>query len=324
MGHMSDLTSPKIIIAGAGSIGCFVGGLLLSGGRDVCFFGRARITEQLKEFGLTLTDFTGMHVEIKVPENALTISPKDLSKADIILVCVKGSATPTIAEQIKIHAKPSAIVVSLQNGVRNAEVLREHLDGWDVRAGMVPFNVVQLGEGKFHRGTSGDIIVESGIPEFGDILTVHHLVTQINADMQSVLWGKLLLNLNNALNALSDLPLVEQLGDQVWRRKFANLMTEALMVIRAEGINPKPPSPVPAWIIPHILRLPTPLFRIIAKQMLSIDPKARSSMWEDLQQGRKTEIDDFQGEIIRLGEKHRIPTPLNSATHDEIIERENA
>ena len=136
--------------------------------------------------------------------------------------------------------------------------------------------------------------------------------------MDSILWGKLLVNLNNALNALSDMPLLDQLDDRKWRTRMADQWDEALTVMRAAGISPKPPTPAPPGLIPPILRLPTPLFRLIAKQMLTIDPQARSSMWEDLQRGRKTEVDELQGEIVRLGKKHGIPTPENARTYDEI------
>lgn len=315
--------NPNIVIAGAGSIGCFVGGLLLAGGRNVKFLGRQRIANELEESGLHLSDFSGMSANIAADIHVSTDATV-LAEADIVLVSVKSSATRKIAEEIKTHSNPGTIVVSLQNGVRNADVLREHLPELDVRAGMVPFNVVQMGDGHFHKGTSGEMVVELGIADISQILTVEHLETKASSDMQSVLWGKLLVNLNNALNALSNVPLVEQLSNRKWRLKLAAQMSEGLSVLKAEGITPTPPSPVPAWVLPYILRLPTSLFRAVAKQMLAIDPKARSSMWEDLQKGRNTEIDELQGEIIRLGEKHGIPTPVNASVAEEIKVLENA
>ena len=313
---------PKIVVAGAGSIGCFVGGLLQSAGCDITFLGRQRIADELSENGLHLSDYAGLKKQVAHDKIRIKTDPATLSDAQIVLVCVKSGATPKIAEEIKKHCPPGAIVASLQNGVRNASVLKEHLANYDVRAGMVPFNVVQMGQGRFHRGTSGDMIVEAGSPNIAAILDVENLKTRASHDMQSVLWGKLLVNLNNALNALSGVPLVEELSSREWRLKLASQMTEGLAVMKAEGITPKPPSPVPACVLPHILRLPTPIFRAVAKQMLAIDPQARSSMWEDLQQGRKTEIDELQGEIISLGEKHGIPTPMVKAIAAEIKKME--
>ena len=303
--------NPKIVIAGAGSIGCFVGGLLAKSELDISLLARDYLISEIAEFGLQITDYTGLNESLQASQFTMTSDPKLLSHAHIILVCVKSAGTAEIAKLIKKHAPKGAIIISLQNGINNSDTLKDSLDGFDVRAGMVPFNVVKLGNGRFHRGSSGAIIVEAGDPEVSEILNVDGLEVLASGAMKSVLWGKLLLNLNNALNALSDMPLVDQLADRNWRRQFATLMDEAIRVLNAEGIKPKPPAPVPAFVIPYILRLPTPLFRLVAKQMLSIDPMARTSMWEDIQAGRKTEIDEFQGEVIRLGEKHSIATPAN-------------
>ncbi|MGI9349998.1 MAG: 2-dehydropantoate 2-reductase [Rhizobiaceae bacterium] len=316
------MDNTKIIIAGAGSVGCFVGGLLAAAKREVTFLGRKRITEDINRFGLHLTDFSGMDVKLDSGALVTSITPEILSSADVILVCVKSGATIEMGELIGNYARDSAVVVSLQNGVNNADTLRGLLPEYDVRAGMVSFNVVQMGKGRFHRGTSGKIVIEAGDPELAPLLGIQNLPVQSDGDMKSVLWGKLLVNLNNALNALSGLPLVDELADRNWRLKLAEQMSEALQAMKAENIAPRPPSPVPAWILPHILRLPTPVFRLVAKQMLSIDPAARSSMWEDLKNGRKTEIGELQGEIVRLGEKHGIPTPENHAVMGQIYERE--
>lgn len=313
---------PRIVVAGAGSIGCFVGGLMLANGRDVSFLGRERIAGELKTHGLTLTDYAGLETHIAPVHIDIDVAPQVLAKADVILVTVKSGATFEIANLIATHAPPSAIVISLQNGVRNAETLRKALPEMDVRAGMVPFNVVHLADGHFHRGTSGGLVVETGTPDIARTLQSEHLQASSSADMEAVQWGKLLINLNNGLNALSGIPLVEQLSQRGWRKKFAEQMDEAIAVLSAEGIEPSPPSPVPAWMVPHILRLPTFLFRLVAKQMLAIDPQARSSMWEDIRLGRKTEIDELQGEIVRLGEKHGIPTPANRRVMQQIREIE--
>lgn len=313
----------KIVIAGAGSIGCFVGGLLHAGGQNVHFLARPRIQQEITEHGLLLTDYAGMTISTAGPALNFTHDPKLLENADAVLVTVKSGATPDIAALIREHCQPKTIVVSLQNGIRNAETLAGHLPGFDIRAGMVPFNVVHLGKGKFHRGTSGAIVVEEGLPDVSSTLQVPHLAVKAETNMQSVLWGKLLINLNNALNALSGKTLYEQLSDRDWRVLMAAQMREGLNVLKANQIPTNPPAPVPASVIPHILRLPTPLFRMVAKSMLAIDPQARSSMWEDLKIGRKTEIDELQGEIIRLGQQSGVPTQINERVMAHIREAES-
>ena len=240
----------------------------------------------------------------------LTEDPACLGEADVVLVCVKSPATAQMAKAIAAHANPEVPVASLQNGVENAATLRAELPGYDVRAAMVPFNVVPKGNGHYHRATSGDIVVEAGPPDLGDFLSVPFLTVRSTEDIVAVQWGKLLLNLNNALNALSGLKLQDQLKDRAWRRLMADQMAEALAVLKTAGIMVQSTTPLPAWMVPYVLRLPTPVFTRIAAQMLTIDPEARTSMAYDLMANRKTEIDSLQGVIVQLGQQHGVATPI--------------
>ncbi len=88
------------------------------------------------------------------------------------------------------------------------------------------------------------------------------------------------MNLNNAPNALSNLPLAEQLADRKWRQLVADQMSEALNIMTAHGIERAKIQGVKPALLPWILRLPNFLFRVVARKMLAIDPRARSSMWE--------------------------------------------
>jgi 2-dehydropantoate 2-reductase len=129
-------------------------------------------------------------------------------------------------------------------------------------------------------------------------------------DMTGVLWGKLLLNLNNALNALAGIPLQAELADKRWRRLLARQIEEGLTALKAAGIRAARIEGVPPGAIPRILRLPDWLFRRVARRMLAIDPEARSSMWEDLERRRPTEIDFLQGAVLALAAKSRVRAPL--------------
>ncbi|WP_412555666.1 2-dehydropantoate 2-reductase [Shimia sp. MIT1388] len=316
-------SAPRTVVAGAGSIGCFVGGMLARSGHDVTLLLRAGTAEEITQNGLTLTDFGGLDAALAPDRFAMSTDPACLAAADIVLVTVKSGATEEMAAQIAAHAPEEAVVVSLQNGVENAARLREMLPGWDVRAGMVPFNVVWVGGGRFHRGTSGDIIIESGQGHIGRQLSVPDLHVHEHGDIAAVQWGKLLINLNNALNALSGLPLQAQIGDRGWRRLMAAQMTEALAVLRAADVAfQNPVAKVPMELVPRILRLPTWVFRLVAKTMLSIDPNARSSMWEDLEKGRGTEIDELQGKIVRLARRANVAAPINAGIAEMIREVE--
>ncbi|WP_170426639.1 2-dehydropantoate 2-reductase [Ruegeria arenilitoris] len=300
----------KIVIAGAGSIGCYCGALLADAGHSVTLLGRARILDPIRDSGLTITDFSGLRRHVKAENLTLSESPECLSEAEVVIVTVKAAATADMAGEIARFAPPSAPVLSWQNGMENARVLRAALPDHDVRAGMVPFNVVPPEPACFHRATSGEIVIQSGPGGLGQTLSSTELPVIESDQIEAVQWGKLVINLNNALNALSGMTLKEQLMDRKWRGLMADQMVEALTVLRAAGYPVASTTPLPAWMTPHILRLPTPLFSRIAARMLTIDPSARTSMAYDLMAGRVTEIDSLQGEIIRIGAQNGCPTPI--------------
>ena len=304
--------SPVIVVAGAGSIGCFVGGQLAAAGRDVRFLGRDRIVDELRSHGLSLSDRSGARLRLEPERIAVTSDPaKALADADVVLVTVKSSGTREMARTLARLAPAHAIVVSLQNGVDNASILREELPAHSVVAGMVPFNVVALGEGCLHRGTDGDIVIDAAASPLAATLSTPQMRIRMHPDMIAVAWGKLLINLNNALNALAGLPLREEISDRRWRVLLASCIDEALAALRASGIRPARVGAIPPSLLPSILRLPDALFRIVAAAQLRIDPKARSSMQDDLTQRRATEIDQLQGAVVALASRHGLRAATN-------------
>jgi 2-dehydropantoate 2-reductase len=298
-------------IAGAGSIGCFVGGMLAAGGRRVALLARSRVIVEIEANGLRPTSFEGFDQTIAASQFALSENPSVFGDAGVVLVTVKSADTADMADAIARHAPPDVVIVSLQNGVGNVAVLRNRLPGRRVLGGMVPFNVIALGNGRFHRATSGDIVIAQDEGRLAEKLSVAGLTIRPTDNIDGVQWGKLVLNLNNALNALADLPLRRQLGLRTWRRLFADQMAEGLAAIRAEGIKPVSPTPIPVSLMPPLLRLPNFIFEAMLGRTMKIDPEARSSMWEDLQRRRRTEIDYLQGVITEIAERRGLKAPLS-------------
>jgi 2-dehydropantoate 2-reductase len=293
----------RILVAGAGSVGCHAGGCLARAGFPVTLLLRPRLAESLGG-GLHLSDLDGADWHLPPGTVRLaTDAAAAMEDAGLVLVTVKGGDTDNIAHLLAAFAPADAPVVSLQNGIGNAERLAALLPDRRVLAGMVPFNIVQMPGGRFHRGTSGTVMLADDLPGLAAALNVPGWPVMGQADMQAVLWGKLLLNLNNGLNALSGLPLVQQVADRRWRFLLAAQMAEALALLHQAGIRPAKVSGVKPALLPFVLRLPDWLFRRVAASMLRMDPLARSSMWEDLQRGRKTEIDRLQGAVLDLAKR---------------------
>lgn len=305
------ISNRPIGIAGAGGIGCFVGGMLSTAGRRVALLARPRVIAEIEAQGLRLTSFEGLDRNVGAGQLGLSEDPSIFGDVGAVLVTVKSADTADMADIIAKFAPPDAVIVSLQNGVGNVAVLRQRLPGRRVLGGMVPFNVVSAGEGRFHRATSGDIVIEQDDTGTAGQLSVAGLKMRPSKNIAGVQWGKLLVNLNNAINALADVPLRRQLSQRAWRLLFAEQMAEGLAAIRAEGIVPVSSTPIPANWTPHLLRLPDPLFALLLGSTMKIDPEARSSMWEDLQRGRRTEIDYLQGVITEIADRRGLQVPLS-------------
>ena len=310
---MSDSGS-RICIFGAGSIGCYVGGRLAAAGAKVSFVGRERLASEITNHGLRLTDYLGSEVRL-IPEDVdYRSDPAIAAEADLILVTVKSGATAEAGRALAGLVKLNAVIVSFQNGIGNDQMLRAALPDGIVLAGMVPFNVIQRGEGHFHQGTQGalDIQQHPALAPFLEDFARAGLPLHQHADLASVQWAKLLLNLNNAINALSGLPLKRVLSQRDYRRCLALAQREALEVLDAAGIRPAKLTPLPPDWFPLVLGLPDALFRVLTSRMMAIDPLARTSMLDDLDAGRITEVDWLNGEILRLAASIGRPASVNA------------
>lgn len=303
----------RICIYGAGAVGCYLGGRLRAGGSDVAFVARPGIAAALLRHGLALSHYDGG--DWRVPAASVTVSTRPAAAADaaLVLVTVKSGATAQAAAELAQVLTANALVVSFQNGLGNAGTLRAALPGRTVLAGMVPFNVVARGPGAFHQASAGGLDSEDAAalaPFLADFARAGLPLVR-HRDMLPVQWGKLLLNLNNPVNALADLPLKQELAQLSYRRCLALAQDEALRLLRRARIAPARLTPLPPHWIPPLLRLPDPLFAMLAPRMLAVDPLARSSMSDDLAAGRPTEIEAINGEIVRLAATLGTTAPVN-------------
>ncbi|MGV3683841.1 MAG: 2-dehydropantoate 2-reductase [Acidovorax sp.] len=305
----------NFIVLGAGAIGCYVGGRLAAQGQSVCFVGRPHAMEPLAREGLTVTDLDGYRVHVLPAQLRLagTLAEAAPSPGTVILLCVKSGATDSAARELAAACVPGTPVISLQNGVDNVARIAAQAPALNALAGMVPYNVVLRGA-QVHRATAGAIQLQrdAATEPVAAVFNAAGLATVLPEDIRAVQWGKLLLNLNNPVNALSNLPLREELLDRDCRQVFAALQTEALGVMQRAGIAPAQVTAVSPRMLPRVMRLPNWLFTRLAKRMLQIDATARSSMWDDLEAGRVTEIDAICGAVVRLAAQHGAQAPLSA------------
>jgi 2-dehydropantoate 2-reductase len=288
---------------------------LQSAGAEVVLVGRPRMLAALTTHGLMLTDLDGRRQTLAPAALKLHSGVSPGPKPALVLLCVKSGATAAAAAELGAALPAGTPVLSLQNGVANADTGRRSAPGLRWLAGMVPFNIAELGPGQLHRGTAGRLAAQDdpALQAWWPVFAAAGLPLTLHADMRSMLWGKLLLNLNNPVNALSGLPLRAQLLDAGHRRTLAALQREALAALKAAGIRPAKVGAVAPAVLPWVLRLPDWLFQRLAQRMLRMDERARSSMADDLALGRPPEIDALCGEVVRLAQAHGRGAPLNAA-----------
>ncbi|KAJ3108601.1 hypothetical protein HDU96_007476 [Phlyctochytrium bullatum] len=199
----------------------------------------------------------------------------------------------------------------------------------DVHDAVIFQNVVEPEEGWWHVGSLGGGCC---LPEVGEgktrwlawWLRRTGIKCEVEEDVEGVVYGKLLINLVNAISALSSLTLRSVMLSEPHRKILAMCQLEALQVYRAAGIVPTNRLAVPVDLLPWYMMLPNEVFELTIDKVFGINEKASCSMYEDIRHGRKTEIEFFQGEISRLGRLHGIQTTVCDRVSERLmaLERE--
>ena len=310
----------KHTVFGAGLIGGFLGGVLTSLDLDTTLVCRPAVKKKLAK-GLLLTDYSENKTIVKqlqlIDNEDLATKRLENQACDFLWITVKCTAMESVSQELHPYVGPNTIILCCQNGLGSDQVIKKQFPDNTVLRVMVPFNVAEPKAGHLHRGSEGTMYIEK-TPAAAE--TIKALTQQINqpimrvkqtTNMDSILWAKLQLNLGNSVNALADIPVKSMLEQRTYRLVNAALMKELLAVTKALKVDLPKLTAAPAQYIPTILSLPSFIYKRITKRVLAIDPTVRSSMWWDLSQGKKTEIDHLNGAVVRAAEKLGIPCHAN-------------
>lgn len=294
----------KVAILGAGAIGCFVGAAWGGAIGSMTLVGRPALKQALD--GRPLSIDGALPVSVDVRTDALA-----LAQADVIVLTMKSRGLKAAMDQISEHVSKGAVLISLLNGTAPVRDLRARFPDRDVIAGMVPFNVVWADDTQLHQSGSGQIALErhpmtTWLADLG-------LPVDLHADLGPIQHGKLLLNLANAVNALSGKPLYDMLSDRAYRRVYAASIEEALKVYEAGNVPWVQVGPNNPRLALRMLRAPNWLFHLVVLRRQKLDRTSMTSMAGDLMAGRPTEIETINGEITRLGAQHGVATPVNDS-----------
>jgi 2-dehydropantoate 2-reductase len=319
-------------VFGAGLIGSYLGGALSVQGFQTTLICRAATKSKLTA-GLKLTDYQGHEamlskIDVLDDKQLSALNPK-VKKALFLWLTVKCTGIKQAVIDIAPLVDENTIILCCQNGLGSDAAVKQAYPNNIVLRVMVPFNVVELSPGHYHRGSEGKLTIEqttlstAGVGALVMSLNSELLPTSTTADMDALLWAKLQLNLGNSVNALADIPVKAMLEQRDYRKVIALLMGELLQVADALNIALPKVTAISAHKIPMVLRLPNFIFSRVANKMLEIDPKVRSSMWWDVSQGKPTEIEHINGAILQHAKTLGIACPVNEKVSDLIIQLSN-
>lgn len=291
----------RVAIMGSGGIGGYYGGMLARVGEDVTFIARGTHLDALRTNGLTLKT---AHVgEFTIPAKA-TNDPKEVGPVDLVLFCVKTYDTDTAVQQIHPLLGPETVILPLQNGIESPErighvVGEEHVIGGTTYVSSKiesPGVVRQVwGLNTYLGELDGEVS-----PRTEQLLATFkraEVATEIPPDIRVAMWEKLL-----GISAFSAVACVTRLPNGAIRAcpettaLLWGVMEEGIAVARASGVA------IPADFLERI-------------RGVHANPAVRPSMYYDLEAGKRLELEDLIGVVVRLGEKHGVPTPLSFAMY---------
>jgi 2-dehydropantoate 2-reductase len=292
---------PRVAVVGAGAVGGYFGGMLARAGAPVVMIGRPAFVEAVKQNGLFL-DTVQFKEKVRVEASSDLKAARD---AEIVLFCVKTTDNADAASELAALVAPGAIVVSMQNGVDNAEQIRA-ASGLEAISSVVYVAAAVPEPGHIKHSGRGDLVVGPRSPQtekFAALFERAGVGCRVTDNIAGELWTKL--TWNCALNAVSALGHAKygQIAASADARKVVETVVyELLAVAKAAGVHP------PGFEDPQVAL--TGAFKI-ATQMA----EAFSSTAQDMQRGKRTELDSLNGYVSRRGAELGVPTPVNHALY---------
>jgi 2-dehydropantoate 2-reductase len=295
----------KVAIIGPGALGCLVAGLLRSKTKEDVWLidNRPDRARRIAEDGIRLEGLSG-HIQAKISVSA---DPKEAGPCGLVILCVKSYSTEDACKDIKELVSKETFVLTLQNGIGNVQILDDHFGQDRVIAGVTNHGATLLGPGHVRHAGKGETIIGAAsgkilgpIKEIAGILSRAGLETKTSKDIDSVIWGKLVINVGiNALTAVTRLKngmLIEHDGT---REILRSAVQEAVKILKRKRVK---------------LAYDDPIQKV--ESVCKATSANISSMLQDVLNNKRTEIDFINGAIVRQGKALGIPTPVNGVLAD--------
>ena len=285
----------KVAVMGAGAVGCYFGAMLARAGHAVTLIGRPQHVEAVNRRGLYLDSKSFQeHVPMSASTDAAAVAG-----SDVVLFCVKSSDTEAAGRQIAPHLGEKTVLLTLQNGVDNAERLQAALPQ-EVIPAVVYVATEMAGAGHVKHHGRGDLVIGASASSeaIAAQLIAAGVPVTVSDNANGELWVKLIVNCAyNAISAISRMPYGQMVEGDGVPAVMDDVVMECLAVAKAAGV-----------IVPGDVRASVPGIARAMKEQFS-------STAQDLMRGKPTEIDHLNGYVVRKGAALGVPTPVNRVLH---------
>ncbi|HOE57306.1 MAG TPA: 2-dehydropantoate 2-reductase [Bacillota bacterium] len=302
----------KIVIVGAGAMGSVYGGLLAEAGNEVYFLDVYKEhVDEINRNGLWIEGTSG---DRYIKNIKASTNPEDVGIVDLAVIFVKSTITEEAIRSNKAVIGDNTIVLTLQNGLGNIEKLETVVNRTQIISGTTSHGANMLAPGRIRHAGSGATVlgeldgkVTDRINKIAQIfIDAKFEDVKVSPNVMGIIWDKVLVNVGiNPLTAITGLRNGELLDYPETEWILEQAVSEGEKVAKAAGITLNTPDPVN-----H------------CKEVAEKTRENVSSMLADVSKLRKTEIDNINGAIVRIGEKHNIDTPVNRVLTNLVLWKE--
>ena len=300
-----------ILVVGAGAVGTTLAAYLTAAGQPVRLLIRERDLASFQAVPQLTVDRQAGGAALTVAKPGFA-TEMDLTDVDHLLLCVKYSALDDVLSQLPQTLPPGLTLVSTLNGVSALPRLRQRYPADQVANMTVMFNVQLLSPLHSLITTKAQIIIDSADSRLPGLFSNSGMEVK-RASGEAVAWGKLLLNLANAVCAMTHSTAKDLLTVPDLRAIYAAVLDEAVALIERAGISYALPMPLPYKLFRQLILHGGPLPWWIARFRNGLQEGSYPSMVADVERGRPTEVEQLNGEIVNLGRAQHRPAPVNSA-----------
>ncbi len=290
----------KIAVVGPGALGCLIAGSLkLKTREDIWLYDNMpERAGHIRNNGIKIEGLSGSH-HVKI---GATAEPKEIGQCDFVIICVKSYSTEDACKEIKDLVGENTFIATLQNGIGNVQILNDYFGPEKVVAGITNHGSTLLGEGHVRHAGRGETIIgksdgklSGALRDLQNALSRCGFETKVSKDIDSVIWGKLVINVGiNALTAITRLNNGRLTEYEEARSILRAAVQEAAKIVKRKRIK---------------LAYDDPIQKV--ESVCKATAANVSSMLQDILSKKRTEIDFINGAIVRQGKALGIATPVN-------------